>query len=574
MKKSLLAILLIGLFTSLWAVKWDDPVYILDSEHAEVSIFSAYTPDDQLFVVWMSAWTPYYYDISYAQVLEDGTLTIQPTRIFEDDGVDERSATVTVDSLGHAHVFWQRAVEEPHDIWYCQLDTTDGSYIVDPKHLIDTQTPADLYMYAVSDENDNIHLLYCISEWDGEDWWNSLQHAKLDSSGNLLAYDHAISDDSFYRMSPTWDKGIAVDSDGNVHVVYTYSFTIPDDGIDHSVVYRKIDGDDGTPLTPLIDLGIPARIGKGLLAHEPEDCRPAICVDSFDNVHVAYTHFENYECYLINCILDKDGNILMFPQIAYHEWDLALSEKNYFIKDTDQIYLFCNITQGIGIFEFDMNGDLVADPVCHEDVIAGHDNMGATGAVGPSGLIRIVGRSREDNWDYDVMYVRQIENPGIEDINLHCEPTDDGILLSWSEEGDLIGSTWRLERDGDRLVNLSGDALYRYLDRDAEPNITHLYTLEATLPDGSIFRFGPVEATWPGPDTDRLTLYAPYPCPATDRVTLSYYLPEDTRNAELSLYDLSGRLVASSVSVPTAPGRHEIVYDTSDLCPQAYTSPA
>jgi hypothetical protein len=67
-----------------------------------------------------------------------------------------------------------------------------------------------------------------------------------------------------------------------------------------------------------------------------------------------------------------------------------------------------------------------------------------------------------------------------------------------------------------------------------------------------------------------LTLYAPYPCPATDRVTLAYCLPEDTKNAELSLYDLSGRLVESSLKIPTTPGRHEIVYDTSNLPPGVY----
>ncbi|HUT97444.1 MAG TPA: T9SS type A sorting domain-containing protein [bacterium] len=134
----------------------------------------------------------------------------------------------------------------------------------------------------------------------------------------------------------------------------------------------------------------------------------------------------------------------------------------------------------------------------------------------------------------------------------------------------MVGSNWRLERDGERLVNLSGDALYRYLDRDAEPNVTHLYTLEAVLPGGSVRRFGPVEAAWPGPDAAKLTFCAPYPCPATDQVTLSYFLPEGTKNVELSLYDLSGRLVESSVTVPTAPGRHEFAYDTSTLPPGVY----
>jgi hypothetical protein len=48
-----------------------------------------------------------------------------------------------------------------------------------------------------------------------------------------------------------------------------------------------------------------------------------------------------------------------------------------------------------------------------------------------------------------------------------------------------------------------------------------------------------------------------------DSITVG--LENDGGAAEMVLYDLSGRLVDSSVSVPTIPGRHEISYDTSGL---------
>ncbi|HUT99536.1 MAG TPA: T9SS type A sorting domain-containing protein [bacterium] len=174
--------------------------------------------------------------------------------------------------------------------------------------------------------------------------------------------------------------------------------------------------------------------------------------------------------------------------------------------------------------------------------------------------------------DCDLWYQYTLDGFAVDEPHLEASSDGDGILLSWREEEDLVGSNWRLERDGEHLVNLSGDAIYRYLDRDAEPNVTHLYTLEATLPDGTVRTFGPVEAAWPGLDAGRFTLYTPYPCPAADRVILSYYLPEGTKNVELSLYDLSGRLLESSVSLPTAPGRHEISYDASNLPPGVYVA--
>ncbi len=566
--KLIILVVLIGVST-VSAVYWSDIIYVLDSENRDTKVAASYNfADDNLFLVWSSVMPMNYYDVSYAQVEEDGILSIPPTRIFEDDGVEDRSPTVAVDSLGHAHVFWLRDTAGNLQMWYTQIDTADGSCLVDPIHLFDFNTDAAWYMYAVCDENDYIHLLYTGYVWSGEEWYCSPLHAKIDSAGNLLAFNHVICDDPEYAYI-SFDKGLTVDSDGNVHIVYSYFTGVSEE--DYSVVYRKIDGDDGSYLTDLIDVGYPTQIEGDYLIHEPFDRRPAICIDSQDQVHISYNHFEDYEFYIGYVILDLDGNVLIEPKLVFMELGVYIAERNFFKTSDDRIFLFANVTEGYGFFEFDESGDLVGEPQWYTpDVMAGHNRLGPFGAVDEDGLIRTTGHIRVDTWDYDIGYVHQFEGEGFDEPLLSAEEDDDGILLSWQEECELIGSTWRLERDGDHLVNLSGDALYRYLDRDAEPGVTHLYTLEATLPDGSVRRFGPVEATWPGSDADRLTLYAPYPCPATDQVTLCFYLPEDTTNVELSLYDLSGRLVASSVSVPTTPGRHEIAYDTSDLLPGIY----
>ncbi len=565
MKKIILILcLLAALLHPASAVRWSDPTYIIDSEHHDYTAVSSFTPEESLFAVWFSGWAIHYYDVSYAQVTEDGTLTIPPTRIFTEDGVDDRAITVTVDSQGHAHIFWRRWTAGDHDVWYTQIDTVDGSYIVDPIQLIEANTPDDLFMNAVVDGSDNVHLLYCGFVWDGDEWWEAPLYAKLDPSGNLLFFDMMIADDPVYEVAYR-DKGIAVDSDENAHVV----FTIPIAPDDWTVLYRKLDGNDGSPLTPLVDLGFPTKApSNDPFALDPYDLFPSICVDSLDQVHVSYIHNVSgrYISNIVHVILDKDGNIISEPRIVYtEEDDVHISESNFFVTEDDRLFLFCNCDDGIVVFEFNTDGDLVGEPTYLFSVLVGHFYCGPTGAVGESGYIRVIGKHRVDSSDYDILYVHQIDDTLIDEVKFKAYTDNDGILLSWREEGDLIGSTWRLERDSGFLVRLSGDAHYRYLDRDAEPNITHLYTLEATLPDGSVLRFGPVEATWPGPDADRFTLYAPYPCPATDLVTLSYYLPEDTQNVELSLYDLSGRLIASSMSVPTTPGRHEITYDTSTL---------
>ncbi|MCK4594319.1 T9SS type A sorting domain-containing protein [bacterium] len=545
---------------------WSDPIYIIDGDHTEDDPVAKYIPNDEMFVVWFSGWPLIYNDISYAQVTEEGELTIPPTRIFEEDGINDRMPTVAVDSQGHAHIFWRRNTSGLFDIWYTQIDTDDGAYLVDPKLLIPVPTNGNnLFMYAVPDDEDNIHLLYCIREWDGIEWWESPQHAKIAPDGTLLGFNHRIAEDSGYEMKVTWGEGIAVDSDGNVHATYTFDRSRLNGSSDFSVVYRKLDGDDGTPLSSMRDLGYPGKLGG--LAHLPYDFMPAVCMDSQDHVHIAWVHAEDYVAYVVYIILDKDGDTVRDRRIVFSDEDVGFGQKNFFVSNNGRIILFANYEYGIGVLEFNEEGDLLRDPVLLIDVLAGHSLQGPFGCVGTSGHYRVVGY---DNRDSSIKYVYQTEDWAVDDPVLSADSVSDGILLSWQEEGGLIGSTWRLERNGDHLVNLSGNALYRYLDRDAIAGVTNFYTLEATLPDGSVRRFGPIEAAWPGPDTDRLTLYAPYPCPATDQVTLSYSLPEDAQNVELSLYDLSGRLVASSISLSTAPGRHEVAYDTSALTPGVY----
>ncbi|MCK4594030.1 T9SS type A sorting domain-containing protein, partial [bacterium] len=174
----------------------------------------------------------------------------------------------------------------------------------------------------------------------------------------------------------------------------------------------------------------------------------------------------------------------------------------------------------------------------------------------------------------DLKYAWYGDDTAVEDAELYAETRAEGVLVSWTITGDIPVSLRVLRSVDDNEPEdissaLPGSAIH-WLDTGIESGVEYRYWLEVVCEDGTTPRFGPVEATWPGPDSDRFTLYAPYPCPVTDRVTLSFYLPEDTRNVELSLYDLSGRLVTSSISLSTTPGRHEITYDTSDLLPGVY----
>jgi len=147
----------------------------------------------------------------------------------------------------------------------------------------------------------------------------------------------------------------------------------------------------------------------------------------------------------------------------------------------------------------------------------------------------------EHSGSADAYYKYTLTGAGVEDTKLAAHSTDEGLLLGW--RSGKPDSTWRLIRNDEQLVSISGRSDYAYLDYSLEPNTTYSFSLEAELSDGTIQSFGSIEAAWQPPSANRLSLEAPYPCPAGDSVTLSYSLPTDTTEANLAIYDLSGRLI-------------------------------
>ncbi|MCK4594831.1 T9SS type A sorting domain-containing protein, partial [bacterium] len=110
--------------------------------------------------------------------------------------------------------------------------------------------------------------------------------------------------------------------------------------------------------------------------------------------------------------------------------------------------------------------------------------------------------------------------------------------------------------------SLPGDST-RYLDRDVEPGVEYRYWLEVTEADSTVHRFGPTESVTVPEPARELTLSA-YPNPADDAVTVAYTLPSDGR-ITLSVYDLSGRRVATLVDAEQTAGRHEVSWPCAGI---------
>jgi hypothetical protein len=151
---------------------------------------------------------------------------------------------------------------------------------------------------------------------------------------------------------------------------------------------------------------------------------------------------------------------------------------------------------------------------------------------------------------------------------LDVRSEEEGVLVGWSFEGEVPAGVRVLREVAGEITPLHADSLpgtaTRYLDRGVEPDVAYRYWLEVTTTDGVTTRFGPTEAVSVADDTPELILYAAYPNPSRDTINFVFSLPSEGRVA-LSVYDLSGRRIATCVDSELTAGRHEVTWSCAEV---------
>jgi hypothetical protein len=112
---------------------------------------------------------------------------------------------------------------------------------------------------------------------------------------------------------------------------------------------------------------------------------------------------------------------------------------------------------------------------------------------------------------------------------------------------------------------ITGENPYTYIDDGVEPGVTYEYKLEAVV-DGNAETLGTTTGT-AGVQPAAFALYQSRPNPARGGAVISFELPEDT-DVTLSVYDLSGRKIATLADGLLPAGEHERV--VSGLAPGVY----
>jgi len=148
--------------------------------------------------------------------------------------------------------------------------------------------------------------------------------------------------------------------------------------------------------------------------------------------------------------------------------------------------------------------------------------------------------------EVDTAYLYRVQDP-------------DDAPLAW-DQSDFTGWT---------LLNTYGDpGSFTFTDRRIPSPGVWSWLLMVVSDEGeTYYQTEPVQ--WEGPRTREVALAHPWPSPASGAVNVRFDLPEAGR-AEVSVYDLAGRRVATLVEGDLAGGRHETSWDASGASPGVY----
>ena len=184
--------------------------------------------------------------------------------------------------------------------------------------------------------------------------------------------------------------------------------------------------------------------------------------------------------------------------------------------------------------------------------------------------VKSIDDQSEEYWAVEMDWRFTVDTGGgVDIVDFAANAEDEGILVNWRIEGDSPSGLRVLRTIGDEepiflhTEPLNGDAT-KYLDRGVSSGVEYCYWLEVTEADGSVKRFGPTESVTVPEYIPELILYAAYPNPSRETINFVFSLPEDGR-VELSVYDLSGRRVASLINSDLTAGRHEVSWSCADV---------
>ncbi len=165
---------------------------------------------------------------------------------------------------------------------------------------VSTEPLSAMWPAVDTDAQGSSHIVFVGSGDDGQ----NIYYSKIDADGTVLVQDNKLTDD-FSTFAPD----IGVDSDGNVHIVYTWVDPIKTYPQPTHLCYIKLDN-NGNVLVPATQISDGLRAAGGRIA-----------IDEDNNVHIAFLVQSGFiwwdaDTNLYYMRLDSDGNVDIEPFMA------------------------------------------------------------------------------------------------------------------------------------------------------------------------------------------------------------------------------------------------------------------
>jgi murein DD-endopeptidase MepM/ murein hydrolase activator NlpD len=313
--------------------------------------------------------------------------------------------------------------------------------------LTDNHTASQHPSIAVDSDN-NVHVIWTESHYDTdtEKYFSQLYYTKLDRNGTKLVEDIDLS-------GPPWSaslqspKSIAIDSQNNVHIVWKAGYCVRD-------WWGFTDCYEGVFYTKLDANG--NRLADKLLwsatyptwSNEPHLHYPHIVVDSNDNLHVSLWEQAGSIRYLK---LDNEGNIL-----AQRKSITTGREPSISVDSQDNVFLafFDASDVAIHLMKLDNEGNIVIDSTKVSNTLNRWEAQPRI-AIDSTNNIHLVWQDTDADSTWQLYYMKLDNgvNAVVEDkVITNRSPISDWDwiedLSATIDSSDNIHITWPDNRDG------------------------------------------------------------------------------------------------------------------------------
>jgi len=416
--------------------------------------------------------------------------------------------SIALDSKEHPHISYNKG--NPYeDLKYAYFDGTKWNI-----KTVDSQGKVGWYTSIAIDSNDHPHISY-----DDETNWH-LKYAYFDGT----KWNIETVDDRIFTGRCT---SIDIDSNNLPHIAYLGS----------GLNYAYFDGSKWNIETVDND-----HIGGDI----------SLSLDSYDYPHISYGYWTD------------DIKRLMYAYYDGKEWHKEVVDEgtNIAIAGTS-----------IDLDKYDF------PHISYNDA----DNL-RYARYGYGVGIDLTSFTAKPNNDAITLNWYVTTNEDISGFNLYRRIMPPGVIhelpLQYSPVGEIHELSTPVGEDDNPCPNadsqwtkintslITGTNPYSYTDRDITPETKYEYKLEAVTNDTSEM-LGTTECTSEKGTPESFDITSIYPCPASDYINCVVSV-SDAKVVNISIYDISGRIVSKSFVNVDKPSITEVKINTGELSNGVY----